>query len=180
MRHLIYALLGLFGILMVVSMATEKPRQYRAAKSSEKVESLPAETSPRSDSPVHLRPAPSPSAATTVKPFAAPNPMATALAYSRNDVGGKIVITTANCEKNTGLNAYTTHPDGAIDFGCWSADELYILINWDKAGLQNYSYERFYAVKTNERLVATALLDLAREPLSRFANKSAPSPTRKP
>lgn len=190
MRHFFYVLLGGFALLVMLSMATEKPRQYRVAKGPDKAESaaVNAQTSQTIEPPAQPRPSPaapiSHSKSATVSPppspSPAPNNTATVIAYSRNDVGGKIVLTAANCEKNTGLNAYTTHPDGAIDFGCWGADELHVMVHWDKTGLQNYGHDRFYSLKTNERLTGTMLLDLAREPLSRFANKPASSLARKP
>jgi hypothetical protein len=186
MRHFLVALVGLFAILMMISMATEKPRQYKVAKSPEKItvdppdaqalQGLPSPITPDSQSPSVVG---SPAQSAASKPVKAP-PNATAIAYSRNDVGGKIVLTTNACEKNTGLNAYTTHPDGAVDFGCWLADELFVLIHWDKAGLQNYSHDRFQAAKSNERLAAGSLLEMAREPLSRFNAKPPSSLVRKP
>jgi len=188
MRHFLVALVGLVAILMMISMATEKPRQYKVAKSPEKITVDPpdaqAEALQGPPSPVTLggqgpSVAGSSAQSATTKPVKAP-PHATALAYSRNDVGGKIVLTTNACEKNTGLNAYTTHPDGAVDFGCWLADELFVLIHWDKAGLQNYSHDRFQAAKSNERLAAGSLLEMAREPLSRFNAKPPSSLVRKP
>lgn len=190
MRHLFYLLLGGFVLLVMISMATEKPRQYRVAKAPEKAESAAAsaESAPLPESlagPRTVSATPPAAAGSAAGPphaggsGAKPTPT-TVIAYSRNDVGGKIVLTATTCERATGLSAYTTHPDGAIDFGCWSADELHVLINWDKAGLQNYSHERFHSMKTNERLAGSMLLDLAREPLSRFANKPPSSLARKP
>lgn len=194
MRHFFYVLLAGFALLILVATATEKPRQYRVAKAPEKTEplTLPDLTEPAGQP---ITPALSTTSAAAAAPTAAaqlathptasrpqpkPPPSATTVvAYSRNDVGGKIVLTASNCERNTGLAAYTTHPDGAIDFGCWNADELFIMIFWDKAGLQNYSHERFHSVKTHDRLSGTALLDQAREPLSRFANKPPSALARK-
>jgi len=184
MRHFFYALVGLFAILIVISMATEKPRQYKVAKSAEKADSAPADASPSGVTAAGPITIGAPQAGSAMQPSpgkSGKTPInATALAYSRNDVGGKIVLTTNTCEKNTGLNAYTTHPDGAVDFGCWLADELFVLIHWDKAGLQNYSHDRFHSAKGNERLPAGGLLEMAREPLSRFTSKPSSSLVRKP
>ena len=183
MRHFLYALVGLFAILIIISMASEKPRQYKVAKGPEKADVLPPDTTP-SGSAMGISPAISPPVSVSSQPTANKSVKApinaTALAYSRNDVGGKIVLTTNTCEKNTGLNAYTTHPDGAVDFGCWTADELFVLIYWDKAGLQNYSHDRFHSAKGNERLPTGGLWEMAREPLSRFTPKPSSTLVRKP
>ena len=77
--------------------------------------------------------------------------------YSNNDAGGKIVLTLNKCEKGVGTVAYTTAPDGRVDYGCWTFDELYIVINWDKAGVNNYTYDRFLEVNTSERLTPRLL-----------------------
>jgi hypothetical protein len=89
------------------------------------------------------------------------------VAYSNNDAGGKIVLTLNKCEKLPGTVAYTTAPDGKVDYGCWTFDELYIVINWDKAGINNYTYDRFIDISTNEKLVAKHLFEVAKDSLSR-------------
>ena len=66
-------------------------------------------------------------------------------------------MTLNKCEKGVGTVAYTTAPDGRVDYGCWTFDELYIVINWDKAGVNNYTYDRFLEVNTNERLTPRLL-----------------------
>jgi len=184
MRHFFYALVGLFAILIIISMATEKPRQYKVAKSPDKADAAFSDSATPHPSMPNSIPTSTPTTVASAQPLSSKSSKsssgATALAYSRNDVGGKIVLTTNTCEKNTGLNAYTTHPDGAVDFGCWIADELFVLIHWDKAGLQNYSHDRFHSAKGNERLAAGGLLEMAREPLSRFTSKPPSSLVRKP
>ncbi len=89
------------------------------------------------------------------------------VAYSNNDVGGKIVLTVNKCEKLPGTVAYTTAPDGKVDYGCWTFDELFIVINWDKAGINNYTYDRFFDITSKERLAPKHLFEVAKDSVSK-------------
>lgn len=105
------------------------------------------------------------------------SPASVVAAFSNNDAGGKIVLTLTKCEKAPGLVAYTTAQDGKIDFGCWTFDELYIIVHWDKAGLNNYTYDRFFDI-ANDHLKAKSLFELTKDinlkgPLPQTSNTSA-------
>lgn len=174
MKYPLIALLGLFAILMLVSFAHEKPRQFRVAKNPEsqingqEMASTPvtpnSEASGPSPAPGEAARAPAPSGGSQASAKPAPvRPQSIVVAYSKNEVGGKIVLTGEGCEKRAGHSAYTTHPDGNIDFGCWTFDELYILIYWDKAGLIHYGYDKFVHMQSGERLLAAQLFEATRD-----------------
>ncbi len=83
----------------------------------------------------------------------------TVVAFSNNDAGGKIVLNTTKCEKFPGFVAYTTASDGKVDYGCWTFDELYIVINWNHGGLNNYTYDRFLDYQSGGLLKAKHLFE---------------------
>ena len=175
LKYVIYVGFGLFVMLTIYSVSTEKPRQYRARivedvsraqtvtdinPQMEEQTTAAAPAPPTLDQGKErtvLRSREKPSVAT------ASTSNSVVVAFSNNDAGGKIVLTINKCEKSTGSIAYTTAQDGKIDFGCWANDELYILVNWDKAGLNNYTYDRFYEIKANERLRPKHLFDALKE-----------------
>ena len=76
-------------------------------------------------------------------------------------------MTLNKCEKASGTVAYTTAPDGKVDYGCWTFDELYIVINWDKAGVNNYTYDRFIDISTTEKLIPKRLFEVAKESMAK-------------
>lgn len=53
------------------------------------------------------------------------------LAYSRNELGGKIVLTDVKCTTGSGSVAYSTNPKGQSVFGCWVYDDVYVHILWN-------------------------------------------------
>lgn len=170
LKYPLYAVCISFVLLMLFSLSTEKPRQFRAKQVSEStqlaVNNEILELEVEQTKPTHKAPAPSDStkleANTNRKPQEQP-PTNIVLAFSENDAGGKIVLTQTRCEKSTNFVAYTTSTDGKIDYGCWSNDELYIVINWEKNGLNNYTFEKFVDMSTKERLKAKHLFDATKE-----------------
>jgi len=175
LKYVIYVGFGLFVLLTIYSVSTEKPRQYRARIVEDVARSQSAtDINPQVEEPTAVA-SPTPAAAQQSKERtvvrsgekssvvnASPS-NSVVVAFSNNDAGGKIVLTINKCEKSAGSVAYTTAQDGKIDFGCWTNDELYILVNWDKAGLNNYTYDRFFEIKANERLRPKHLFDALKE-----------------
>jgi len=87
-----------------------------------------------------------------------------AVAFSDNDAGGKIVLTLKKCDKQNGLVAYTTSPaESKVSFGCWTNDELFILINWDKEGVISYGFDRFFDTASNQKLNYKYLSNLVKD-----------------
>ena len=97
----------------------------------------------------------------------------TVVAFSNNDAGGKIVLNTTQCEKSLGFVAYTTASDGKVDYGCWSFDELYIVINWNHGGLNNYTYDRFLDFQSGELLKSKHLLEATKVSSLNVINEGA-------
>jgi hypothetical protein len=90
-----------------------------------------------------------------------------AVAFSDNDAGGKIVLTLKKCDKLSGLVAYTTSPaESKVSFGCWTNDELFILINWDKEGIISYGFDRFFDTTSHQKLNFKYLSNLAKDNFS--------------
>ena len=178
-----------FAVLSIYSVSTEKPRQYKAKPIAEepvKTVDVPSPTESPTNSLAKVTPSsealkgstPSPTGASPTAPVKqanepspppqnAPNAGATnvVIGYSNNDVGGKMVLTLNKCEKSTGSVAYTTAPDGKVDYGCWNFDELFIVIKWEKAGINNYTYDKFVDYTTNERLTPKQLFAATQKPL---------------
>lgn len=87
-----------------------------------------------------------------------------AVAFSDNDAGGKIVLMLKKCDKQNGLVAYTTSPaESKVSFGCWTNDELFILINWDKEGVISYGFDRFFDTASNQKLNYKYLSNLVKD-----------------
>ena len=87
-----------------------------------------------------------------------------AVAFSDNDAGGKIVLTLKKCDKTSGLVAYTTSPaESKVSFGCWTNDELFILINWDKEGIISYGFDRFFDTDSHQKLNFKYLTNLSKD-----------------
>jgi len=87
-----------------------------------------------------------------------------AVAFSDNDAGGKIVLTLKKCDKQNGLVAYTTSPaESKVSFGCWTNDELFILINWDKEGVISYGFDRFFDTASHQKLNYKYLSNLVKD-----------------
>jgi len=176
----IFYLAGIVLIgLTLVSVVSEKPRQYRArlakspttnnpslpeqwgfdgAKPGQPAHHFAPESDQKSSVPEHEKKespitlnAPNNASTKSVEINRTTN-RGLVVAFSNNDAGGKIVLNTMKCENGTGFVAYTTGTEGKIDYGCWSADELYIVINWAQAGLNSYSYDRFFDMASSERL----------------------------
>lgn len=146
---------------MVYSLGTEKPRQYRAKIISESAStgSFPElfnKEELKDTEPEHTKDGNTAKASNSNlqnKSNESSHTMTNVvIGYSNNDAGGKIVLTQSKCEKNASHVAYTTAQDGKIDYGCWTNDELYIVINWDKNGLNNYTFDRFFDMASGERL----------------------------
>lgn len=174
LKYPFYFVIIVFILLTAYSVSTEKPRQYRA-KAVEEVpmtkpltdrwsenEKAPSPSNPNSDKTANP-----PKSAAALKdsspaPSSLSSPSSVVAAFSNNDAGGKIVLTLTKCEKAPGLVAYTTAQDGKIDFGCWTFDELYILVHWDKAGLNNYTYDRFFDI-ANDHLKSKSLFELTKD-----------------
>ena len=187
LKYPFYIACVLFAVLTVYSVSTEKPRQFKAkpvdeasaANASKPMAELwntdaaiasalsptTATTSATANSANKANSSNPPSQKLTDSDKGKSTPPTSAaqssnnvvVGYSNNDAGGKIVLTLNKCEKGSGTVAYTTAPDGRVDYGCWTFDELYIVINWDKAGVNNYTYDRFQEINTNERLTSKLL-----------------------
>ena len=165
---------------MGYSMSTEKPRQYRAKLNTESIptgnfleiftqedeKSTKQQNSKNENSSQKSDPKPN------IKPFESIQPPTNVVvAFSNNDAGGKIVLTHTKCEKSVAFIAYTTAQDGKIDYGCWTYDELYIVINWEKNGLNNYTFDRFFDMASGDRLRVKHLLEA-----TKFSASSANTP----
>lgn len=192
LKYPLYIVMALFVVLTVYSVSTEKPRQFKA-KTIDEAASKPlpelwradeafsnalkpkdhltgldtsnlSNSSPLSQDTSKSLVAGDGKSAQSVTPHVNTNVV---VAYSNNDVGGKIVLTVNKCEKLAGTVAYTTAPDGKVDYGCWSFDELYIVINWDKEGINNYTYDKFFDISSNERLTPKHLFEVAKDSISK-------------
>jgi hypothetical protein len=168
-------------VLTVYSLSTEKPRQYRAKLNTESTpngnfpeiftqedeKSANQQNSKNENSPQKSDTKPN------TKPYESiQQPTNVVVAFSNNDAGGKIVLTHTKCEKSVSFVAYTTAQDGKIDYGCWTYDELYIVINWEKNGLNNYTFDRFFDMTSGDRLRVKHLLEA-----TKFSASSANTPT---
>ena len=171
-KYPLYVIFSIFIVLMLYSLGTEKPRQYRAKPISdisvpgnfpeifqkeEEKSAIPDNSKnegalKNSDAKPQNKPSESIQAPTNV-----------VVAFSNNDAGGKIVLTHTKCEKSTAFVAYTTAQDGKIDYGCWTYDELYIVINWDKNGLNNYTFDRFFDMTSGQRLKSKHLYEATKD-----------------
>ena len=202
LKYPFYIACVLFAVLTVYSVSTEKPRQFKAkpvdeasaANASKPMAELwntdaaiasalsptTATTSTtvnsankaNSSTPPSQKLTDSDKGKSTPPTSAAQTSNNVVVGYSNNDAGGKIVLTLNKCEKGSGTVAYTTAPDGRVDYGCWTFDELYIVINWDKAGVNNYTYDRFQEINTNERLTSKLLFTAQLNQLSTLATSA--------
>jgi hypothetical protein len=167
-KYPLYIFCCIFIVLTVYSVSTEKPRQYRAKLNTESTptgnfleiftqedeKSTKQQNSKNENSSQKSDPKPN------IKPFESIQPPTNVVvAFSNNDAGGKIVLTHTKCEKSVSFVAYTTAQDGKIDYGCWTYDELYIVINWEKNGLNNYTFDRFFDMASGDRLRVKHLLE---------------------
>ena len=168
LKYPIYLVCVFFIMMMVYSLSTEKPRQYRAKLNTESTpngnfpeiftqedeKSANQQNSKNEHSPQKSDAKPN------TKPYESiQQPTNVVVAFSSNDAGGKIVLTHTKCERSVSFVAYTTAQDGKIDYGCWTYDELYIVINWEKNGLNNYTFDRFFDMTSGERLRVKHLLE---------------------
>jgi len=199
LKYPFYIACVLFAVLTVYSVSTEKPRQFKAkpvdeataANASKPIaelwntdEAITAALSPHTGNsnisankvnlanPATQKPTDSTKGKSTLPTPAAQSSNNVVVGYSNNDAGGKIVLTLNKCEKGVGTVAYTTAPDGRVDYGCWTFDELYIVINWDKDGVNNYTYDRFLEINTNERLTSKLLFASQQNQLSTLATSA--------
>ncbi len=192
LKYPFYIACVIFAVLTVYSVSTEKPRQFKAKAVDEAI--APIATKPMSDlwnADETIASAFAPSTTHTTKGGAqkptesakgnsipqtatAQSSNSVVVGYSNNDAGGKIVLTLNKCEKAVGTVAYTTAPDGKVDYGCWTFDELYIVINWDKAGVNNYTYDRFLEINTNERLTSKLLFTAQHNQISTLVTPVTP------
>lgn len=199
LKYPFYIACALFAVLTVYSVSTEKPRQFKAkpvdeataANASKPIaelwntdEAITAALSPHTGNsnisankvnlanPATQKPTDSTKGKSTLPTPAAQSSNNVVVGYSNNDAGGKIVLTLNKCEKGSGTVAYTTAPDGRVDYGCWTFDELYIVINWDKAGVNNYTYDRFQEINTNERLTSKLLFAAQQNQLNTLATSA--------
>lgn len=180
LKYPLYVICSIFMVLTVYSLSTEKPRQYRAKLNTESTpngsfpeifsqedeKSVSQQNSKNEHSPQKSEAKPN------TKPYESiQQPTNVVVAFSNNDAGGKIVLTHTKCEKSVSFVAYTTAQDGKIDYGCWTYDELYIVINWEKNGLNNYTFDRFFDMTSGERLRVKHLLEA-----TKFSASSANTP----
>jgi len=208
LKYPFYIACVLFAVLTVYSVSTEKPRQFKAKPVDEAATanaSKPMAELWNTDDAITSALAPNPAnsvntanKANSVNPgtqkptdtakgkstpptLAAQTSNNVVVGYSNNDAGGKIVLTLNKCEKGPGTIAYTTASDGRVDYGCWTFDELYIVINWDKAGVNNYTYDRFLEINTHERLTSKLLFAAQLSQISAVATPvTAVTPTPPP
>jgi len=167
-------------MLMGYSLSTEKPRQYRAKLNTESTPTgsfteIPNQENEKSTTQQNSKneySSQKSDAKSNIKPSESiQQPTNVVVAFSNNDAGGKIVLTHTKCEKSVAFIAYTTAQDGKIDYGCWTYDELYIVINWDKNGLNNYTFDRFFDMASGDRLKVKHLLEA-----TKFSTSSQSTP----
>ena len=181
LKYPLYVICSIFMVLTVYSLSTEKPRQYRAKLNTEstpngnfpEIFTQEDEKSAKQQNSKNEHSPQKSDAKPNTKPYESiQQPTNVVVAFSNNDAGGKIVLTHTKCEKSVSFVAYTTAQDGKIDYGCWTYDELYIVINWEKNGLNNYTFDRFYDMTSGERLRVKHLLEA-----TKFSASSANTPT---
>ena len=181
LKYPIYLVCVFFIMMMGYSLSTEKPRQYRAKLNTESTPtgSFPEIFTQEDEKSVNQQnsknehsPQKSDAKPNTKPTESIQQPTNVVVAFSNNDAGGKIVLTHTKCEKSVSFVAYTTAQDGKIDYGCWTYDELYIVINWEKNGLNNYTFDRFFDMTSGERLRVKHLLEATKFSAS-SANTSA-------
>ena len=187
-KYPLYISSALFVGLVFFSVHTKKPRQFKAkaVQESNEPKSFP-ELFPDVDvgkkeslTPTETNKSNTNSGVASTNKTNESNQSNTNLviAYSNNDAGGKIVLTRSRCEKTKGFAAYTTAQDGKIDFGCWTHDELFIIINWDKDGLNNYTYDRFFDLGSGNILKPKNLSDGIKEsPLNTTSTNHVTKPS---
>ena len=180
LKYPLFVIFSIFFVLTVYSLSTEKPRQYRAKLNTERTPtgSFPEiftqenEKSANQQNSKNEHSAQKSEAKPNTKPHeSVQQPTNVVVAFSNNDAGGKIVLTHTKCERSVSFVAYTTAQDGKIDYGCWTYDELYIVINWEKNGLNNYTFDRFFDMTSGERLRVKHLLEA-----TEFSASSANTP----
>ena len=171
-KYPLYVIFSIFILLMFYSLGTEKPRQYRAKPIPDisvpgnfpEIFTKEEEKSTSPDSSKNEGTSKNPATKPQNKPSESIQaPTNVVVAFSNNDAGGKIVLTHTKCEKSIAFVAYTTAQDGKIDYGCWTYDELYIFINWDKDGLNNYTFDRFFDMATGQRLKSKNLFESTKD-----------------
>ena len=171
-KYPLYVIFSIFILLMFYSLGTEKPRQYRAKPIPDisvsgnfpEIFTKEEEKSASPDSSKNEGTSKNPVTKPQNKPSESIQaPTNVVVAFSNNDAGGKIVLTHTKCEKSIAFVAYTTAQDGKIDYGCWTYDELYIFINWDKDGLNNYTFDRFFDMATGQRLKSKHLFESTKD-----------------
>lgn len=188
-KYPLYVIFSIFIVLMVYSLGTEKPRQYRAKPIPDisapgnfpEIFTKEEEKSSSPDSSKNEGTSKNPATKPQNKPSESIHPPTNVVvAFSNNDAGGKIVLTHTKCEKSIAFVAYTTAQDGKIDYGCWTYDELYIFINWDKDGLNNYTFDRFFDMASGQRLKSKHLFESTKDSsmkISSSANSSSAAAT---
>lgn len=168
LKYPLYVICSIFMFLTVYSLSTEKPRQYKAKPNTESIptgifKEIPSQENEKSVSQQNSKneySSQKSDANSNIKPSESiQHPPNVVVAFSNNDAGGKIVLTHTKCEKSVAFVAYTTAQDGKIDYGCWTYDELYIVINWEKNGLNNYTFDRFFDMASGDRLRVKHLLE---------------------
>jgi len=176
LKYPLYIAFAIFVALVVYAMRTEKPRQFRVklVPPSPVTEVVSEDSTPDQAEEVLSKngkhelgkPGARNEEQAKAKKLDQP-PSSVVVGYSSNDAGGKIVLTQNKCDRTAGLVAYTTAPDGKTDFGCWTNDELYIFIRWEKDGLNNYTFDRFIDNETHAKLQPKHLFDAAKESLQK-------------
>jgi len=174
LKYPLYLAVSVFILLMMYSLSTEKPRQYSAKRAND-TQNLGSITqifgknedsySSQDSNGIKRVLTNSDPQNPVLNESAAKNANSVVLAFSSNDAGGKIVLTQTKCEKAPSFVAYTTSSEGKIDYGCWTNDELYIFINWEKNGLSNYTFDKFVAIPSESRLNASYLSEATKDRL---------------
>lgn len=72
------------------------------------------------------------------------------LAYTKNELGGKIVLTDTKCTSGVGSVAYSTNPRGQTLLGCWVYDDVFVHILWEgTVNPRAYGLENWHLTKGN-------------------------------
>jgi hypothetical protein len=71
--------------------------------------------------------------------------------FSKNKLGGKIVLTNEKCVDNSGFFMYSTNPNGDNIHGCWYYDETVgVNVIWSDGSFKTYSLSGFEIPQKNK------------------------------
>lgn len=70
-----------------------------------------------------------------------------ALFETRNQAGGKIVLTDETCRDGSHKLAYSMMPNHNTILGCWTADNSFVHIGWYDGSLRSYEYDGWVDIR---------------------------------